>query len=504
MKNINGSNRLSRAALIAVLIFSLNIFLVSAEDETIVVRFTEDGQEISSVRTEVRNAYYVFFSHYDEDVYFVDEEGKKVQLLDAAGSVLYEGEFRLLWFAYYDKNIANIRVLSGTGTTLFEKPLTFCNNDGQCAPCTDTGCTTAENYLTCSDCPSGYFDRLCDLKRDGICDPDCSQMDGDCSACTDTYCFFDDVQDFTCDAFDGEVCEAGEDCVGGEFMHTEDEDPESCCAGGICRNVGEYIETMSRVLEDPENAITPSGARASDVLAKGISNYCFETMGGEICGPEQDCEGENIEYYYGEFCCVGDCITDQSLMMTEAEYLREAIEEDRIPFVPEDIEYIENISEEELADEEMVGEFIPFEDYEDFESRELQHDAVDEDLTVGVLEGFRERAERVTQAVPEAISGFSLPIIALSLLVLAVVMVIFVAVFRRSANKKMGSEEAKALQPAPKAVDLQSTINSLVSRGYDYKQIKNILLNKGHRQEEVSAEIMKNYRARKEAQTRQR
>lgn len=51
-----------------------------------------------------------------------------------------------------------------------------CNENRKCEP--DLG----ENYFTCSeDCPSGSADGVCDLIKDGTCDPDCTkEADEDC------------------------------------------------------------------------------------------------------------------------------------------------------------------------------------------------------------------------------------------------------------------------------------------------------------------------------------
>jgi len=71
------------------------------------------------------------------------------------------------------------------GETIYTDVCTIkvlCNQNGACE--TNLG----ENYFTCpEDCPSGSADGVCDLIKDGRCDPDCAPgTDPDCLAATTT------------------------------------------------------------------------------------------------------------------------------------------------------------------------------------------------------------------------------------------------------------------------------------------------------------------------------
>jgi hypothetical protein len=69
------------------------------------------------------------------------------------------------------------------GETIFTNVCTIkviCNQNGICEP------NLGENYFTCpEDCPSGSADGVCDLVKDGRCDPDCAPgTDPDCLTIT--------------------------------------------------------------------------------------------------------------------------------------------------------------------------------------------------------------------------------------------------------------------------------------------------------------------------------
>ncbi len=115
------------------------------------------------------------------------------------------------------------------GTT---ERVSFCNNDGECQPCFEGLCNNIENHLTCpEDCPSGGEDNYCDLKRDGVCDPDCKEYDFDCDECMDNICIYDgmEVQSLICSDMDGSVCAHDEDCHG--FFTYSDDAGMRCCIG---------------------------------------------------------------------------------------------------------------------------------------------------------------------------------------------------------------------------------------------------------------------------------
>ena len=137
--------------------------------------------------------------------------------------------------------------LSRTEAMIEDSEQTFYSNDltvkvisqnGVCEP------ELGENYLTNPpDCPTGSKDGLCDLKRDGKCDPDCLEgADSDCS-CGDDIC---QVYE------DKEICSL--DCKCGNDICDDNENLSSCpkdchCGDSIC-DPDESTETCS--LDCPE------------------------------------------------------------------------------------------------------------------------------------------------------------------------------------------------------------------------------------------------------------
>lgn len=483
--------------MIALLFLFLCASAVFAEGEYLEVGFYGDGSGFSSITTGSRNAFYVLFQEYNDDVYDFIDDAKTVQLIDDAGNVLYSESFTSPWFAPYYANSARIKVVSDEGDVLLDTPLTLCNKNNVCEPCEGDMCSVAENSMTCSDCASGSFDGFCDLKEDGVCDPDCSMIDGDCRGCYPD-CFFDYMDDFSCDALGGTVCELNDECVGGEFRNTEGDPVDSCCVGGTCRNTEEYIEAKVALENQPSMTYTPSGELASVVEEQGIGDYCIGTLKGNFCGPEEHCQGEEVEFYYDTFCCIGSCVIDPDVLkeeeMAEAGAIAPVYEE-VAPMTPEEAEQYYGFGDlDDKAIEDLDSEELDPDLYDiDSDDPEPAHEAMSE---VGEAPPLfsAETFDDVKEKAENALSKISMVHVAGIILGVLILVFVLVAIFRRGAAKKVGAEVS--LSPT----SLQSEIDALASQGNDYKHIEQILVGRGFDKSLVDVEIKKNYDKRVEMQ----
>lgn len=423
---------------------------VSAVSSYIVAEFNELDFSLIGIRVEQENAFYELFSGYYEDPYF--EPDKTVQLLDSSGAVVYEEVFSIPWYAPYAVSAASVRIVSGSDV-LFEKTFSFCNDNGVCEPCEGQGCSIMENSLTCADCASGSADLFCDLRNDGICDPDCNDVDGDCAGCA-PYCFFDYMEDFSCSALGGQACDDFTDCVGGFLVYAEDTGDEGCCLQGMCRLMSEYVETTAQLENQPSLTITPEGEFASIVQEQGpIDQYCIEELKGIVCAEDEFCRGEETEYYHDIFCCIGECIRykEEANITAPIDYLAELYEEP---------------SEEIEEAQEIAGEF--------------PEEEIEPELPI------------MPEKEPTLLERINLFYASIFLVGILAVVFFFVIGFKTSASRKI-KEEQKA---APATVDLQSQIDTLVAQGSNYKQIEQVLLQKGYESSAVDMQIRKNYQNR--------
>jgi len=90
--------------------------------------------------------------------------------------------YKIKPLSFGEYNIGQTKVTT-SGETFFSNSLSVmvkCKSNGICEP------NLGENYLTCpEDCPFGSTDNICDLIKDGKCDPDCTpDADPDCITTT--------------------------------------------------------------------------------------------------------------------------------------------------------------------------------------------------------------------------------------------------------------------------------------------------------------------------------
>lgn len=189
-------------------------------------------------------------------------------------------------------NFTSLRLaeISQEGIPYYVKDILFCNHNDICEPCLEDDCAISENSLTCSDCPASDLDGYCELKEDGICDPDCGGEESDCEGCN--LCFFEgmDTPVFCSLDLGGEICTEDEKCVGPrEEVKTIDADKgKRCCVGdyAFCANAEELSdESASYVMTDRDAVKIYSSDRAyeptpvSDLGAEDEIFYLLKILG---------------------------------------------------------------------------------------------------------------------------------------------------------------------------------------------------------------------------------
>ncbi|MBW2967549.1 hypothetical protein KY362_03615 [Candidatus Woesearchaeota archaeon] len=431
-------------------------------------------------------------------VVFLDRSGKEFLYTPAITS-----ELKLVRFRSAEKlaQVGSFRVIH-EGAVHHEQEISFCDSDGVCEPCHDFPCSSAESFASCEDCASGSSDHYCDLERDGVCDPDCNNRDGDCPACT--ACLFIDMAGLPCEDIGGTECDNIAEHVEcrGELVVLDDY--VDCCIG-TCFSLGEFVETVAEMQAYPEHTVTPSGIYASALAsAGGPEMFCVEEMGGDVCAEYERCDGPSEDLYYNMPCCLGFC------ELIEVPFESCVGEFDEPAWTEEDAEWEEAlISEPLLEDGFTAAEIVAFESYDgSSEERDAAQMAAEEEWLRGPEQPPQDIAERIEQFIPEEVRGYSPAIIIGGVTLLLVLLVLLIALFRRSAKGKMEQETGAASQqsmpqpqtgtaPPDAAIDLQPYIDSMITKGYSYAQVRATLMKRGYSQSLVDAEIRKNYDARK-------
>jgi len=271
-----------------------------------------------------------------------------------------------------------------------------------------------------------------------------------------------------CDSYGGVVCGDDNVCFQGTVIRSSDSD--ACCISGVCMPLGEYVETKAQMNAQPSMTVTPSGELASVVLDTGIEEYCPEKLNGSICLGDQYCDGESVEYYLGWNCCLGKCTSLPETVLDQYDYTEADTSPDTM--FEEDWEYSEQVITQEKQPSAEEG--LPEQPPEGKTTIDYVSDAVD--TVSGRISWLH-------------VAGIVLGIILLVTLLLAL--------FRRKAGQDM-QESARLIQKeAEGPVDLQQQIDSLVSKGMNYEQIKEQLIKQGNPPMIVSAEIQRNYQSRR-------
>lgn len=235
----------------------------------------------------------------------VDASGntlRAVQILDGENVVLFDD--RALALQLYQK-----------GLLVQEASLSFCNFNGVCEPCIAQACTVSEHAATCSDCASGGVDYYCDVRKDGICDPDCAgRFDKDCRTCA-----LDCVDEVSgrikqyCSERNGTVCYFGEGCFG-TWVNTLDKQGK-CCTGecGDPESLAEWYYAKEVL---PQYIVKQPVLRTFDEEESKLTEF-FDALGNPI----KVYIPEEFEVSYGERDLVAQDISAQEVtpLVSEAE-----------------------------------------------------------------------------------------------------------------------------------------------------------------------------------------
>jgi hypothetical protein len=483
---------------VVFLVFSLALlpFLAAAQQEMYAVFYFSPSEPFSMESVMV-----VEGNSYNEPELFESVDGftdYSVVFEGASGGVI--GSYDLMEY----KTVIGYNHISGAskvrivkaGSVYFEEGISFCDRDGVCEPCRSADCSAAENVLTCADCASGSADGYCDLRADGICDPDCGfdLADPDCERRCSQDCGVEDESLLSCDDMGGSVCEPDEDCMGGWMAYTWDS--MYCCVSGVCAYPNEYVQTMVTLQNQPSMVITPEGKFASTVQDYGVGDYCVEKLGGSICDvPTEYCDGKMVEYYYKTYCCVGSCARYPESAFKSDEFMFDVRNETSRPLSGEEMMSLYNFSAMESQLESEKDDFYPEEILQDLPEGDFPHEGIASlgekppVVSTQLLSDAGGSAAAAIGKVSENVDLLDVVLIVLGVLFLVAVCVLL---FTRSASKKVKAESA--------GVDIQSEIDSMVSQGNDYKQVEQLLVARGVDKSVVDAEIRKNYDRRVEQQ----
>ncbi len=225
-----------------LLLFLVTLMQVVAEQGDLEIDISDVG-EIIRLQPYKLNDYYLQTNYYG-----VSADELNYSLID----VSLFSETEMIQPQYYGLQkivFKNVHFDDSYTITINGKahPLYFCNNNNKCDVCNSGFCSILENSLTCpNDCASGGDDSYCDLQLDGVCDPDCDNMDFDCDSCVGSSCTYEGKIEpkTTCDEKGGMICNVNQRCKG---TLTYTDDAGAFCCIGTC-----YDKTIKTILvEEP-------------------------------------------------------------------------------------------------------------------------------------------------------------------------------------------------------------------------------------------------------------
>ena len=276
----------------------------------------------------------------------------------------------------------------------------------------------------------------------------------------------------SCAFYNGVVCVGNEECFNGVVFSSPDS--ERCCLNGVCMLPGEFAEILAKTNAQPSMTTTPSGELASVVLEAGVDEYCLSVLNGSICLADEYCEGESLEYYLGRHCCLGKCIILPQEILSKYDYGGGTDSPDTMS--EDDWEGLE-------FREGEVSETVP-ENNENVSSEE------------SIVEG-KEMVDYIEGAVSTVSGRINWLYVAAIVLGIVVLVMVFMAIFVRRAQSELQRSGQAGQQEVEGPVNLQSQIDSLISEGFNYVQVKEELIRRGYPQMLVTLEIQKNYQSRK-------
>lgn len=502
--------------LILLIIIIINSFIVfAAEDNNYALSITIDSLDNPQ---QILDLSVLEFNDMNEERLVEDHtetlNNIEIQLLQNQ-DVLYSGKLGGYTSLYnYYPTMNQVKIIFN-GKEKMNKKITFCNNNGYCEPCRGLTCELLENEITCNDCRSGTKDYACVGTEDSICDPDCigTIADPDCSSDCLQYCGIEEEFALTCREYGGFECEPTEDCIRGDMIHAYD--VMNCCVRGTCGKINEFVETIAEMESQPLLTITPTGEYASSVISQGIEEQCND-LGGYYCYPDEYCAGEEINFYYGETCCNGLCMTKLELPDIDQQY-EEELEGD-LSMNEDEVSYMNELfaeDDEEKSIEELLGEdgsdliLIESTEYDDIIASEEgeQNKIVQEEKIIKETKQIPKSFEKqdIIETVMPILIKNKITVSIIGGLVLIFLLIGIIILTHKKSEKiivKEGVHETheyneRLNMPIDNSKNLQNQIDMLVTRGYNYNQIKQILLQRQIPLNNVMQEINLNYQKRK-------
>lgn len=222
--------------LLLALLVALPLALAFEPSPFLTLSFNADGSNLS-LRVMEDTAYYAPSfkplpqGQSDYSWWLIDAGGRTF-----AAEVVYPN---VLNWVPFSPEIRQVDIYRGN-QRLLSLPISFCDNDRQCEPCSGERCVLLENALTCADCASGAADDYCDLRPDGVCDPDCQGAESDCADCRTCLTRTTTLNRTLCGKdLRGEICPPDIMCseeggfVPRPFQYADDSGAK-CCVQGHC------------------------------------------------------------------------------------------------------------------------------------------------------------------------------------------------------------------------------------------------------------------------------
>jgi hypothetical protein len=254
--------------IIVLLLILISLQMSFAQTDSIgniALIFDSEGS-ITKIQPYVQNDYYQLNNYYGVSI---DNTGAVPPLfLQSDSETIYPRFIDSENILFKDVDFSKTYVLTIEGE---EHQVYFCNNNNRCESC-DNGdgvCTLLENSLTCpSDCSTGSEDSYCDLQFDGVCDPDCPEMDFDCDTCSGGACTYIGKTEpkSTCAGLDGTICGVLQRCDG---TLTYTSDAGAFCCLGTCYDKDLALPTkqspLKIVTDDTSNTNNPNDGSSNTV-----------------------------------------------------------------------------------------------------------------------------------------------------------------------------------------------------------------------------------------------
>ncbi|MFH2019886.1 MAG: NlpC/P60 family protein [archaeon] len=239
--------------------YDLKILITNIEEN--------DSLDLRNIQVIEQNPYYLAYSGNQEY-----NRPFRLEFLDMSGNLILKSNSNYPPFTEinYTPDFSKIEKVNiyRNDTLLYSKPITLCNNNGLCEPCTNDNCEIFENEIVCGDCEPSSLDGFCRIEDDNICDPDCTGYFYDIPP---EGCFEDTLDNLGCSFYDMLECSPDETCIGPQNTGNI-----TCC--------NECLKDNLNVKENTCNDFD-----------------FFECSGNEFCDKDE------LTLFNNQTCCTGKC-----------------------------------------------------------------------------------------------------------------------------------------------------------------------------------------------------